>query len=172
MKSLKKAWHREDGFATVEFVLFFPLLMTIFFSAFEVSIWLTREVLLERALDINVRLLRLGTLDPMTQDELQRRVCNDAMIFNDCPTALRIQLTRVSTQTWDLPTGTMTCVNREEEIQPVVEFTPGSGNDLMVVRACAVLDPIFGTTPFVMQLPLDPSGGYVVAATSTFVNEP
>jgi hypothetical protein len=42
----------------------------------------------------------------------------------------------------------------------------------MLVRACTVLDPFFGTTPYVMELPLDHTGGYIVAAASTFVNEP
>lgn len=172
MKRLIKAWKREDGSATVEFVILFPAIMTIFFSAFEVSIWLTREVLLDRALDINVRALRLGTLEPATQEELQRRVCNDALIFKDCPNSIRIELTRVSTTAWNLPTDGLSCVNRDEEIQPAVDFELGSVNDLMIVRACAVLDPFFGSTPYVMALPLDPSGGYIVASTSTFVNEP
>jgi hypothetical protein len=35
-----------------------------------------------------------------------------------------------------------------------------------------VLDPFFAATPYVMEMPLDPSGGYVVTAASVFVNEP
>lgn len=175
-KRLKRAfargWRREDGSATVEFVILFPVIMMLFLSSFEISIWLTREVMLERALDLNVRLLRLGQLDPMTQDELQRRVCDDALVFHDCPSAVRIELTRISTDSWALPTGRVTCVNRDEDIQPVVAFEGGEGNDLMLVRACAVLDPFFSSTPLVIGLPLDASGGYIVAATSTFVNEP
>lgn len=171
-RRLKRALAREDGSATIEFVILFPAIMTIFFSSFEVSIWLTKEVLLDRALDINVRALRLGTLDPATQEELQRRVCNDALIFDDCPNAIRIELTRISTSNWVLPATNMTCVNREEEIQPAVAFDLGTMNDLMLVRACAVLDPFFPSTPLVMDLPKDPSGGYIVAAASTFVNEP
>jgi Flp pilus assembly protein TadG len=171
-RGFKRAAGREDGSATIEFVILFPAIMTIFFSSFEVAIWLTREVLLDRALDLNVRALRLGTLEPATQEELQRRVCNDALIFANCPTSIRIELTRVSTTNWQLPTTNITCVNRDEEIQPAVEFDLGTINDLMVVRACAVLDPIFPSTPLVMDLPLDPTGGYIVAAVSTFVNEP
>ena len=172
IRRLKAAAFGEDGTATIEFVILFPAIMTIFLSSFEMSIYLTRSVLLDRALDLNVRLLRLGTLDPMTQEELQRRVCNDALIFSDCPNAIMIELTEISTASWNLPAAQMTCVNRDEEIQPVVAFDFGGLNDLMLVRACTVLDPFFGTTPLVMDLPLDPSGGYTVAAASTFVNEP
>ena len=38
IKSLKRAFTREDGSATIEFVILFPAILTIFFSAFEVSI--------------------------------------------------------------------------------------------------------------------------------------
>ncbi len=171
-KRLARAAFGDDGNASIEFVILFPAIMTIFLSSFEVSIYLTRSVLLDRALDLNVRLLRLGTLEPATSDELKSRVCNDALIFKDCPNAIMIELTEISTDTWALPNPNMVCVNRDEEIQPVVDFQLGGLNDLMLVRACTVLDPFFGTTPFVMELPVDASGGYVVAAASTFVNEP
>lgn len=174
IKRIARAALGEDGTATVEFVIIFPAIMTIFLSSFEVSIYLTRAVLLDRALDLNVRLLRLGALEPATSDELKRRVCNDALIFADCPGAMMIELTTVPTDTWSLPNTQLTCVDRdaEEDMQPAVTYNPGTVNDLMLVRACTVFDPFFGTTPLVMQLPLDPSGGYAVAAASTFVNEP
>ncbi len=172
IKSLKKAVSREDGSATIEFVILFPAILTLFFSAFEVSIYLTRSVLLDRALDRNVRLLRLGTLEPATKEELQRRVCNDALIFPDCPNSISIELVEVSTTSWTLPGAQVSCVDRDADVQPAVDFTFGRRNEIMLVRACAVLDPFFGTTPLVMDLPTDPSGGYAVVANSTFVNEP
>lgn len=185
IKRLKGAAFGDDGSATIEFVILFPLIMFIFLSSFEVSIYLTRAVLLDRALDLNVRLLRLGSLDipgwdpadgqptsEQYQTEFKRRVCEDSLIFKDCPNAISVELTRISTTAWTLPTGRMTCVDRAEEVQPAVEFTFGGQNDLMLVRACTVLDPFFGTTPYVMELPLDHTGGYIVAAASTFVNEP
>lgn len=172
IKRLKRAVSREDGSATIEFVILFPAILTLFFSAFEVSIYLTRSVLLDRALDLNVRLLRLGAMEPATQNELKRRVCNDALIISDCPNSLSIELTQVSTETWDLPLGNIPCVDRDAEVQPAVNFNFGKRNEIMLVRACAVLDPFFGTTPLVMDLPTDASGGYAVVALSTFVNEP
>jgi len=163
---------REDGSASIEFVILFPALMVLFLSSFEVGIYLTRSVLLDRALDLNVRALRLGSLNPPTQAELKRRVCNDALILPDCMNAMAIELVPISTTTWQFPANQVACVDRAAEIQPVVTFSPGAENEIMLVRACAILNPFFGTTPLVMGLPLDPSGGYAVAAVSTFVNEP
>jgi hypothetical protein len=170
--ALKRAVSRETGSATVEFVILFPAIMTLFFSTLEVSIFLARDVMLERALDVSIRLLRLGQLDPPTQAKLQQLVCDNAMIFKDCQNSIKIELTRISTTTWNMPATNVTCVDRTEEIQPEVGFDTGNQNDLMLVRACAVVDPFFATTPLVMNMPSDASGGYSVVAMSTFVNEP
>ncbi len=165
---------KEDGTASVEFVILFPALMFIFLSAFEVGIFLTRAVLLDRALDINMRALRLGTLDPPTYAELKRRVCEDTLIFQDCPNSVMIELVPISTTTWQFPAPKIQCVNREEELYDpeAGSFQFGVENQIMLVRACAILDPFFASTPLVMDLPLDSSGGYAVTAVSAFVNEP
>jgi Flp pilus assembly protein TadG len=172
LEILKRAVTRESGSATIEFVILFPAIMTLFFSVIEVSIFMARDVMLERSLDMSVRLLRLGQLDPATQEHLQQLVCDNAMIFKDCQNSIKIELTRISTTSWNMPATNVTCVDRTEEIQPEVGFDTGNRNDLMLVRACAVVDPFFGTTPLVMNLPTDDSGGYSVVAMSTFVNEP
>lgn len=171
---MRQAARGENGSATIEFVILFPAIMTIFLSAFEVAIYLTRSVMLDRAVDLSVRDLRLGRLDPQTHAELKRRICDDALIFSNCLDTMKLELTRVPTDTWTLPAGNVTCVDRTEEIAPVVDdfVDVGLPNEVMIVRACAVLDPFFGTTPLVMDLPLDISGGYHIIAASTYVNEP
>ncbi len=163
---------REDGSATIEFVLLFPLLMYLFLSSIEVGVYLMRSVLLDRAVDINVRALRLGTLSPATSDELRRRICNDALVLSNCEQTMTIELTPISTTTWDFPTEQVTCVNRDSNIDPVVEFNFGTQNEVMLVRACVITDPFFNSTPLVMDMPLDATGGYAIASVSTFVNEP
>ncbi|PIE08128.1 MAG: Flp pilus assembly protein TadG [Rhodobacterales bacterium] len=173
LKRLKRAVLGEDGSATVEFVIIFPAIMTLFLSSFEVSIFLMRSVMLDRALDINVRALRLGKFGSTESDELKRRVCEAALVFKGCPDAVKIELTKVPKTTWALPNGRTPCVDRSAPLSPAT--TPlnlGEGNDLMVVRACAALDPVFGTTPMIMNLPVDATGAYMVTAASTFVNEP
>jgi hypothetical protein len=63
-------------------------------------------------------------------------------------------------------------VDRATQIEPAVTFIPGGENELVLIRVCAVFDPIFPTTGLGLDLPLDPSGGYQLLAMSTFVNEP
>lgn len=163
---------REDGNVTIEFALFFPLFMFMFLSSVEVGIFLFRSVMLERSVDINVRTLRLGQLQPATTQELKNRICDDTLIFKSCSSVMSVELTPISTETWNVPSTNIPCVDRTDNIEPVVDFTLGGSNDLMLVRVCMVMDPFFPTTPWVMNLPLDESGGYKIAAVSTFVNEP
>ncbi len=172
LRGLGRRLRREDGTATIEFVILFPAFMTLLLSTFEISLYLARSTMLERALDINVRSLRLGTLEPATREELKRRICRDALILPNCDATMMIELTSVSTTTWNLPNPGITCANRDEEIQPALDFVLGGLNDLMMVRACAVVEPFFGTTNYVMNLPKDPTGGFTLTASSTFVNEP
>ncbi|TYB82940.1 TadE/TadG family type IV pilus assembly protein [Maritimibacter fusiformis] len=169
---LVRGFRREDGTATIEFVILFPAFMMLFLSSFEMSLFLARNTLLERAVDLNVRALRLGSLEPATSDELKRRICNDAMILPQCEDNIMVELTNVSPNAWNLPSAGITCTDRDAEIQPALDFEFGRLNDLMMVRVCVVVDPFFGTTPYVMNLPKDDSGGFTLTASSTFVNEP
>ncbi|HGG05943.1 MAG TPA: pilus assembly protein [Aliiroseovarius sp.] len=163
---------RQDGTATIEFVILFPTFLWLFFSSFEIGIYMTRSVLLDRSVDMSVRDLRLGVMSPMTQEELKRRICVNAMMISNCENVVTVELTPISTTTWDVPANGVSCIQRNEPIQPVVEFTPGGQNEIMSVRVCAILDPFFRTTPLVLQMPLDASGGYAIVSTSVFVNEP
>lgn len=172
LRRLVRRVRREDGNSTVQFVLAFPLFLMVLMMGFEAGIMLTRQALLERALDIAIRDLRLGTWVDPSHDQFKDRICENAILIRDCDTSLLVELRPVDTATWALPPDPAVCVDREDEMNPVTTFVAGAGNQLMLVRACTVIDPIFPTTPYGLQLPLDGSGGFQLRSASTFVNEP
>ncbi|TYP81654.1 MULTISPECIES: TadE/TadG family type IV pilus assembly protein [Maritimibacter] len=173
LKRIKQAIRREDGTASIEFVILFPALMTLFLSSFEMSVLLLRSVMLDKSLDTTVRELRLGLVDTQTQGALKTTLCNRAPIISNCNSNLLVELTPISTDTWSFPAGNTTCTDQSAEIQPVVNVTFGLANDIMIVRACAKVDPFFAPSKWVLDLaPLDEAGQYAVVAASTFVNEP
>jgi len=172
MSKMRSFLRRDDGSSTIEFVIFFPMIVTIFLISFESGMIMTRGVVLDRAVDISMRELRLGTLDPMTHDSLKTEICSNASIIPDCYSSLLIELRPISTETWTPLEGAATCVDRSEEIQPVLEFTPGGKNEMMLVRVCAVFDPFFPTSGLAAQISLDNTGAYALVATSAYVNEP
>ncbi|MBT2131079.1 TadE/TadG family type IV pilus assembly protein [Aliiroseovarius lamellibrachiae] len=176
MTWITSLWRRirgEDGNATIEFVLLFPAFMTLFLTSFELGIFTMRSVLLERALDLNIRSMRLGDLSPATVDELKRRMCNEMIFFSDCTTDLAVDVRVIPTGTWTMPTGKIPCRNRVDGVDPAnLLFTLGDDQSPTLLRACLVMDPFFGTTPFIMKMPRDASGGVTMSAWSAYVAEP
>ncbi len=172
VKWLGRRARREDGSATVEFVLTVPLLFTIFMASFESGLLMTRSILLEQAVDRTMRELRLGRLPNATHASLKTEICNRASIVQDCMASILIEMRPINTATWDIPTGAATCADRAEEIQPVTTMNTGQANQIMLVRVCVIQDPIFPTTGIGLNLPKDGNGGYGLLATSAFVNEP
>ena len=52
MKRLARGFRREDGTASVEFVMVVPVLLTVFMASFESGLLMTRSIMLEQAVDI------------------------------------------------------------------------------------------------------------------------
>lgn len=164
---------RDDGVASVEFVLMLPLFLTIFMASFESGLLMTRNIMLERALDLTVRELRLGSFVAPSHDTIKDAVCARTVLFEDCGTIMRLELTKVSTATWDLPAADTPCADRDEPIQLLDPLDTGADNEMMLIRACAVFDPIFPMTGLGLKLKKDAfGGGYAIIARSAFVNEP
>ena len=172
---LRKLWHgfrREDGVATMEFVLVIPLLMTVFMASFESGLLMVRSIMLEQSVDMTMRELRLGHYPLVTHDLLKEKICSTTVIFSDCETSIMIEMERVSTVTWAMPVNPITCVDRAEIIQPVTALQIGQQNDIMVVRVCVVQNAMFPGSGIGLGLSLDANGGYGLVSTSAFVTEP
>jgi len=165
-------WRRENGNATIEFVFLFPMLIMLFLVVFETGLLMTRGVMLDRAVDISMRQLRLGTLSPMSADGLKNSICANTVIIPDCGNVVLIELRPISKTTWTPLSGATTCVNRSEDVQPVLQFQNGLQNEMMLVRVCAVLNPFFPGTGLAAQMQLDSNGDYALVAMSAYVNEP
>jgi TadE-like protein len=169
---LLRAFRREDGTATIEFVMAVPILLTVFMASFESGLLMTRSIMLEQSVDMTMRELRLGHYTLPDAALLKTEVCKRTVIFRDCEANISIEMIRVSTANWALPSTAVTCVNRDEEIQPVTVLQIGQQNDVMLVRVCVIQDAIFPTSKFGLGLAVDGEGGYGLVAVSAFVTEP
>jgi hypothetical protein len=173
LRSACRRMAAEDGSITVDFVIIAPVFLTILFASFEAGYANMRQVMLERALDITVRDLRVGALGNQPPHNVVRnRFCELATLMPDCQTDLMLEMQVINRATWTGFANAPTCVNRLVNIQPALAFNQGGANELVTVRACAVFDAFFPTTKWGLQLQLDASGGYQLAAMSAFVNEP
>ena len=172
VKRLRRFWRRDQGTATVEFAILFPVFAILLVTGVEMSVLTLRQVMLERGIDLTVRQLRVGSMNNPSFQAVRQEICDNALIIPDCTSVLHLELTTISSDDWDVPTTDTTCVDRDSDIEPVVNFTPGQRNAYMLMRACAVFDPMFPNFGLSPDLPLDASGGYRLIASTSFVNEP
>lgn len=162
----------ESGAATVEFAIIFPVIMMLFLMSIEIGVMMIRGLMLDRSIDITMRDLRLGNLSPMTYEQMKRDICRNSLIIPDCENSISLELRPATTAGFASFGDRPKCHDKSEPLKPVLEFTPGASNQLMLVSACATFNPFFPTTGLAATIRLDGSGEYALVATSAYVNEP
>ena len=162
----------ETGHVTVEFAIMVPVFLVLLLSSVEAGMLNLRNSFLERALDVVVRDIRLGTGYEPTHDEIRDRVCEEAHFIPNCSTNLMLEMIQLNPRAWTGIPANATCTNRAEAVQPVTEFHAGESNELMILRACAKTEPLFPTTGLGYHLVKDSAGDVSMIAISAFVQEP
>lgn len=165
----------EGGNATLEFVILVPFLTFFMLALGEIGVFMTRHVNLDRSLDLAMRDVRLGKASVLSSDGLRTRICDEAFLVGDCRENLMLELTSFGTSgnfSSGSPSGAVTCRNRTLQIQPVVRFDASGPGEIVIVRACVIVDPVFPTTGFMALLPASFGGGYAVLAESAVISEP
>lgn len=173
-------WHRkfrddEDGYSSVEFVIVATTFLTGFFWIFETGLVMTKQMMLERAIDITVRDLRLYSTPP-TQLETEtlyqwskRTICENALLFEECEKNLHLEMA-----VFDPADGyakDYKCVDREDEdLNPLGAFEPNQRSEIMYLRACIRVDPLMPNG--VALFPGVNDEGIPLVADTAFMNEP
>lgn len=169
---LRRFLRGEAGTAALEFVISVPILMAVFCASFESGLLMMRSILLEQAVDQTMRELRLGHYPLPTAALLKSEICARGVILQNCESNISIEMVRVSTATWAVPTTDIECVDREQSMDPVLSLQIGQQNDVMLVRICVIQDALFPTMGLGEAMPLDGQDGYALITTSAFVTEP
>ncbi len=167
---------QQDGNATIEFVFLFPAFMFLFLTGFESGYYMVRNVMLERAVDVAVRDVRLGNGNVPSFVALKQRICEQAAIIPDCVDSVQIEMQPIAIA----PGGTAAvrtaakCVDKMSNDDPLTGTTydVGTENEMMMVRVCALSQPLFPSTGIGVGMQMDGEGNYAIVATTAFVNEP
>jgi Flp pilus assembly protein TadG len=183
-KRLRAFGRRQDGNATIEFVFLFPLFMAIFLMGFESGYYMVRTVMLERAVDMSVRDIRLGNGRVPEFAAVKENICENAIIFPKCDETIHVYMEEVAIAPGAIAavTGPARCTNRFSEDPQYNEddYNVGNSNTMMVVQVCAVVSPFFPTTGIGLGLQnaelgvagVENAGMMAIVATTAFVNEP
>jgi Flp pilus assembly protein TadG len=168
---------REDGSATIEFVILFPAFISLFLMGFESGFYMVRNVMLERAVDLAARDVRISNGSMPDLDGLKQVICSETVMITDCLTSLQIELEpidKVPGSVAAATSGGVRCIDKDAppDVDQTGAYNVGFQNQLMLMRVCALSKPIFPTTGIGLGMKIDTHGNYAIVATTAFVNEP
>lgn len=163
----------EDGHATIEFAITFPAVLFLLLGGVELGLISLQHAMLERAMDLTVRDIRLSTGAAPQHDEIKDLLCERTGFINACSENMLLEMVQVDPRDWGGVPAEPTCTDKSEEVLPKTEFkNDAKENELMVLRACAKIDPVFPTTHLGANLVKDGAGQFALVASSAFVQEP
>ncbi len=172
-KALRRFRRREDGHATLEFAIVFPSMLFLLLSGVELGMISLQHAMLERAMDQTVRDIRLSTGAAPQHDEIKDLLCERTGYVANCSDSMLLEMVQVDPRAWSAISQNATCVDKSEDVQPKTTFkNDAKDNELMILRACAKVDPVFPTTWLGANLVKDGAGQFALTAMSAFVQEP
>ncbi len=173
---LAKAFRRfrkcEDGSAVVPFALWTPVMIGIALSTVEVGAMTLRHTQLERALDLTVREIKLGTGQIYSHSELKAMICAKTSILADCGEMLHLEMIGLDMRDWTDPPSTVECTDVALDVTPQRNFEFGQEHETMLLRACYKYRPISPVSKLGRPVKTDADGYTGVVSTATFVHEP
>lgn len=172
----------ESGNATVELLFWFPFFMVLTYSGVDMAILAFNHANLERGLDETIRDVRLNNIakyDPTPgatwdHDMLKKIVCDKALYLPNCNDSIALEMKSIDPRGGEGLNPKPFCVDTPEEIRKPEDqvFEPGASNELMIIRACIEVSPIWISTMLGSVASRRPDGQYELHATTVFVHEP
>lgn len=173
LSRLRGMLRKEDGSAAVEFVIIFPVIATMIVMTLEMGFITLRQTLLDRGLDMAVREVRLGTNMNLQHDNIKEMVCQGAMFLVDCDAQLFLEMEPSDPRAFAPLPEIASCTDEDVgDIRPVRQFTPGQPNEVVLMRACVLYDPLFPKALLPRLLEKDIDGKAAIVSITAFVQEP
>ena len=169
---LRRFKQSETGSATVEFAITFPAMLLFLLSGVELAVVNLHHSMLERAVDLTVRDIRLGTGTIPQHDDIKDLICSRAGFIDNCLDNLRLEMIQVDPRNWTAIPAEADCTDKTQAVAPVRTFVNGLDNELMILRVCAKIDPVFPTTGLGAELAKGTGGQYALISITAFVQEP
>ena len=165
-------WRDRSGASAVEFAMVAPLFFAIMFSCFEAGWIMVQETMLDRAVDLVVREIRIAP-DGLNFDQatIRSKICKKTIVIQNCENSLLVEMIPINKSS-DFPNDSARCVNRETKVNPIFRYTPGGRSQVVFMRACVIVDLITPLMGLALALPKDSSGGFALVSSTAFMNEP
>lgn len=158
----------KNGATVVEFALIAAPFFALLFAILQTGLIFFSSQVLDSGLHDAARMIRTGQAQEQRMDAAQfkQAVCNEIFGLFDCENGLMIDVRTYA----DFSSADVGKAIVDEEIDDDFMFQPGTGGDIVVVRAFyewPVVLPTLGTSAANLS-----NGNYLLSAVSTFRNEP
>jgi len=90
----------ETGTGTLDFMMVLPAAMFFAATSYESGTYGLRNVMLERAVDVTVRQVRIGAIPDPTHAQLKERICEEAAIIPECMANVKLEMIRKDPRSW------------------------------------------------------------------------
>ncbi|MEM6538124.1 MAG: TadE/TadG family type IV pilus assembly protein [Pseudomonadota bacterium] len=165
----------KRGAAAVEFALLGPTFLALIMSLFEVGITIAKIALLDLAVAEAAQFVYVGAVHSgsPTKAEVEQFICNRAQIFPDCVNNLTLELVPINNFT-NLPPDEVPCTdsNDDEEVAPVVTYSPGAASQVMLMRVCVTTGVITPGLGIGLNLSTTDTNRMQIVSAVAFMNEP
>ena len=172
-RKLRQLSNNDGGATAVEFALVSPLFFAFIFSIFEAGLLFTRIALLEDATRAASRQIYTGIVDRegTTQDQLKRFICDNTYGFVACDDSITIEVLRLDGYA-SIPTNNAICDESGDEINPVVEYSPGNPTESVFVRVCVTVPILTPGLGLGSALTKTANNNYAIITSFAFESEP
>jgi len=178
-KRLRRFARSEDGsVSTIEFLFWFPVFVYFGWSGVDLGLMSFSHANLERSLDETVRQVRLNRLPDgeteWTHELLKEMICQGFGGTASCLSDLALEMKSIDPRVGNQLAVDPYCVDTPEDIRnpDEIDFDQGTSNELMILRACLQVSPVWGFTMIGGPVSSDPNGQWELHSTSVFVHEP
>lgn len=172
LRPLRRHSKDDDGTVTVEFVILFPIFVITLLAGYEIGYYTVSSAMMERGLDLTVRDIRLGRMPKVDNETVRSSFCTYARYIRNCEDNIHIGLEPVDARAFERPETVADCKDIGSDTRPDTTFQDGGENELMLVRACVSVAPVFPTSILSAELKKVRGDGYALISTAAFVNEP
>lgn len=162
----------ESGTAVVSVALWTPVFLALILSAVELGTVTIRHTMLERGLDQAVRDVRLNQAGNVNHGQLKQLICDKAGVLPNCMDTLHLEMVQLDMFDWVEPPAGTDCTDVSEPVSPIRNFSVGTNQEMMLLKACYKYKPITPAGTISSSLAKDAMGFTALVATSAFVHEP
>lgn len=170
----------EKGNATVEFAIVFPFFMMLLTSAFELGVINLRQTALDSRLESAMRVVRINTGTQYTHDDIKTMICTNAPMLGDCSNNLRLEMVPADPRNYTPLASDAGCLDTDSTGSVIPSGQPnfnlGNANQLVLVRACLIFNPILPSSYLAADRIAGEAGGSnnlaAVVSMSGFTQEP